>query len=305
MVDALSVIVRTMPSRAAFLDDCLFILSNQDYSPIEVLVVVQIKPNEKDTTNQAITRWRPLFSALKVVTHEADSDARSRALNLGLKAATGSYIAFLDDDDKVYPHHYSRLISRIQETDAVWAFADTVQTLIDPFGRVRKRWMPYRRLRYSWLDLLAGNFIPIHAYVFDRRKVPDLLFDEQFSRLEDYDFLLRLAKGKRPIYIRRPGCAYCIRDDTTNSVSLHSDQSIILWEQMEKRVRMKNINRNLAFVLWINKIIRRYILGAVRNPGLAVRSVLRRSNALRRMHHFMRGIVNRTIRQESRRRSRY
>jgi hypothetical protein len=42
---------------------------------------------------------------------------------------------------------------------------------------------------------LENNFLPLHSFVLDRSRsqLPMPWFDERLSRLEDYDFLLRLA----------------------------------------------------------------------------------------------------------------
>ncbi len=299
MVERLSVIIRSQTGREHFLDECLFILSNQTYREIEALIVVQTRPGCRESTEQIVTCWRPLFADLKVICHESISDARSRALNIGMKNASGPYIAFLDDDDKVYPDHYRRLIKAIQKSGRSWAYADTVQTLIDQQGRVRKRWQPYIRRRFSYTDLLAGNFIPIHSYVFDRRQAPGLFFDERLCRLEDYDFLLRLAKASSPMYVRRTGCAYCLRDDATNSVSCRSDEARLLWKQMDEIVRQK-IAREVPLILRASARARRFTLRPGRQILRAARSWLGRFRSARLLY----GLIHRIWNAGTRRRAR-
>ena len=44
-------------------------------------------------------------------------------------------------------------------------------------------------------EMLIENFCPIHSFVLDRNLVDpsDLFFEERISRLEDYDFFLRIC----------------------------------------------------------------------------------------------------------------
>jgi hypothetical protein len=55
-------------------------------------------------------------------------------------------------------------------------------------------------LNATFEDLLKTNFCPIHSFMVDRSKISedDLRFDARITRLEDYDFLLRVC-SKYPI----------------------------------------------------------------------------------------------------------
>ncbi|MEB3767349.1 glycosyltransferase family 2 protein [Acinetobacter sp. MD2] len=219
--NALSIIIRTMPGREKFLDKCLFLLTCQTYSEIEPIIVIQ-KKQDSDSTNhltQTIQVWKNSFPKLQVITHTADYDARALSLNLGKKAATGRFLAFLDDDDKVYPEHYSKLIDPLLTKEYVWAYSDIIQAYYNEYGQLTARNTPFKRDHYSFLNHLKGNFIPIHSFVLDLTKVDsNLLVDESFTKHEDYDFLLRLAFKHEPLYIPSFTAEYCIRTDGSNTI---------------------------------------------------------------------------------------
>lgn len=222
MNNTLSIVIRTMPGRERFLDKCLFILSGQDYSDVEVVIVAQKLTEESATTELEATaeQWRDHFPSMRVLTHISETDARARSLNIGKRAAGGRYLAFLDDDDKVYPNHYSRLIESLRESDYAWGYADIVRALYNEYGQLVSRSAPFRRDGYSYLDHLRGNFIPIHSFVIDTGRaigIGDV--DESMSRNEDYEFILRLAFKHEPLYVPGFGAEYCIRSDGSNTVS--------------------------------------------------------------------------------------
>ncbi|MCY0388759.1 glycosyltransferase family 2 protein [Robbsia sp. Bb-Pol-6] len=221
MTERISVVIRTMPGREAHLEKCLFILQGQTYSAIEVVVVVQrLRQNDGIASIERIVdRERHAFHDMRLFEHVCAADARSKSLNIGKRHASGRYLAFLDDDDKLYPEHYDKLISALRESDRAWAYADTIRALHNKWGQVIERSRPWQRDRYSYLDHLRNNFIPIHSFIIDRTRVSHLGdVNEALSMNEDYEFLLRLAFGHEPLYVPFPGAEYCIRGDGSNTV---------------------------------------------------------------------------------------
>jgi glycosyltransferase involved in cell wall biosynthesis len=222
MNEAVSIIVRTMPGREKFLDKCLFVLAGQNYSPIEVVIVAQALRDTDSFTEikSTVERWHHWFWNTQVICHVSATDARARGLNLGKHAAQGRYLAFLDDDDKVYPNHYARLIEPLGKTDFAWAYGDIIRALYNEHGQLVSRSAPFKRDAYSFLDHLRGNTTPIHSFVMDAARTEDVGdVDESLSRGEDYEFILRLAYRHEPLYVPGFGAEYCIRNDGSNTVS--------------------------------------------------------------------------------------
>ncbi|MGI4855369.1 MAG: glycosyltransferase family 2 protein [Janthinobacterium lividum] len=221
MTECISVVIRTMPGREAHLEKCLFILQGQTYPAIEVVVVAQRLHRNDSIAGIAkiIERERHAFHAALLFEHVSAEDARSKSLNIGKRQSNGRYLAFLDDDDKVYPEHYEKLITSLNESDKAWAYADTVRALHNKWGQLIERSRPWQRDGYRYLDHLRGNFIPIHSFIIDRARVSNLgEVNETLAMNEDYEFLLRLALGHEPLYVPFPGAEYCIRNDGSNTV---------------------------------------------------------------------------------------
>nr|WP_278499646.1 glycosyltransferase family 2 protein [Paraburkholderia fungorum] len=244
-----------MPGRERHFDRCLFILSGQTYENIEICVVVQYSGDETELTliRQIAERWRQAFKGLHVILNASDTDARAHSLNLGLQTSNGRYVAFLDDDDKVYPPHYERLISALTGSEFAWAYSDVVRAGFNKDGQLVSRTMPFRRDRYSFLFHLQDNFIPIHSFLIDRERAPDMpSVDETLCRLEDYDFLLRLAVLHEPLYVHFVGCEYCIREDGTNSVMEGTEhlRTMLKKKQVWNDARIKLETKKYALIGW-------------------------------------------------------
>lgn len=260
MSGLLTVVIRTMPGREKFLDKCLFVLSNQTYPDIEVVVVAQQLGEHDclDALHSMEARWASRFNGLKIETHISEDDARARSLNIGKKLATGRYLAFLDDDDKVYPEHYKKLINSLQKTNHAWAYTDIIRALYNENGQLISRSVPFKRDAYSFFDHLHENFIPIHSFVIDTSRAIGIGdFDEEMSRLEDYEYLLRLAFKYKPVYIQGISAEYCIRTDGSNSTcegtgTLNQQkQKAQLWSTARDILAQKKLQN---FGWWIREV---------------------------------------------------
>ena len=96
-----SVIVNTY-NRGALLDDALRGLDGLDYPDFEVIVV---NGPSTDTSAEVIARRAPTIKALR-----CDQANLSISRNIGIAAASGAIIAFIDDDAVPHPQWLRRLI---------------------------------------------------------------------------------------------------------------------------------------------------------------------------------------------------
>jgi hypothetical protein len=206
--DGLSVVLRTHGAgRLPLLDQALFSIAVQSVRAVQVIVVVQghevaVADVEGLIARQPFDPVDPARPHRVVFVDNPDRrDRRAQLLNQGIDHAQGRYLAFLDDDDVVYPTGYRRLIDRLSHSEAAIAVGGTVRA---DLKRMDGHWITCRK--FDWVsigssqrDLFDRNFLPLHSFVIDRTRVTasDLRFDESLARLEDYDFLLRLAARYR------------------------------------------------------------------------------------------------------------
>lgn len=112
-----------------------------------------------------------------------------RARNLGVDIASGSHIAYLDDDDLWEPHHLRRLL----RAGTAVAYAD-VERRIQEGDRVLRSEYPYA-LPFSRSALLVGNYIPLIALLHERACVDEAGgFDPSCDLLEDWEMILRWSR---------------------------------------------------------------------------------------------------------------
>lgn len=234
--NTLSVIIRShKEERLSLLDETLFSLAIQYWEDIEIIIALQ--NGTEDFKNKVIKliEKQPFHhnSKFQVITVNIppNFDGRSSLLNHGINCAKGRYIAFLDDDDFVYQHCYQTLITQLRTSTypIVIGGCRTAQ-IKDEFGNsyIEKKENPFN-WGNSKLDLITDNFIPIHSYVIDRTRIAqtDFYFDENFSLLEDYEFLLRLASKYE--------FDFTVFNNIVCEYRLHSDNSLPFSETLTDR----------------------------------------------------------------------
>lgn len=201
--DQLDVVVRFHDlRRLSELERCIFSLVGQNYRPLHIIVVLQrFAVNEVEEVRAALSPLLRLEESpdLSILnwSHEEPADARSALLNLGLSAAQGRYLAFLDYDDAVYPEGYELLIARLRKTEAAIVFGSVRPMRVEvyeTFVYAGEVFTP-NYAGSGLTDLFEHNFCPLHSYLIDRQRVPaSFLFFEPFLTIEeDYDLLLRIC----------------------------------------------------------------------------------------------------------------
>ncbi|EKD97305.1 MAG: hypothetical protein ACD_23C00976G0002, partial [uncultured bacterium] len=201
-IPLVSVIIRSMDRPT--LVDALDSLALQTYSNIEVVLV-----NAKGSEHQKIDQWRGRFPVRMVGTGE--QLPRSRAANMGLDAAHGEYLMFLDDDDWFEAGHIQKLVAAIRqhpEFKVAYAGVRCVDGRKSPL--TNKFDTPF-----DAVQIVAGNFIPIHAVLFTR----DLLdlgcrLDESLDLYEDWDFWIQLSRHSNFLKIDGLSAVYRIAQQT-------------------------------------------------------------------------------------------
>ena len=189
-------------SRTAELTRCVFSLVAQSYRPLRIIIAAQRFSDDGLAAVRAALA--PLLDGegevdLTIVnwTDPEPADARSVLLNMGVQAAEGRYLAYLDYDDVLYPDAYELLVDRLRKTGAAIAFASVrimqLQVYDNFFYTAEKVVAPFSGR--TLMDLFRNNFCPIHSYVIDREQVAPEIFTFSTTLLmeEDYDVLLRIC----------------------------------------------------------------------------------------------------------------
>jgi glycosyltransferase involved in cell wall biosynthesis len=187
-----SVILPTR-NRAALLRRAIDSVVAQSYQRWELLVV---DDGSEDQTPQVLAS----VSDSRLRPQRTDGVGVGAARNLGLEAAAGDIVAYLDDDNLMYPEWLRSV---------VWALARRPDAEVLYGARIVDEpalaglsteglsapivFLPYDRAR-----LERGNYIDL-GVIAHRAGLPEATFDETLATHGDWDLMLRLTKDRPPL----------------------------------------------------------------------------------------------------------
>lgn len=193
-----SAIVRSMDRES--LSQALQSLADQRHPNLEIVVVNAKGPGHRPLPPQ-LGRY-----PLRLVGTGEPLD-RSRAANVGLDAAQGDLIFFLDDDDIVYPEHVETLVQALADNPTMRCAYAGVRVEFYRDGQLVGVFdlnQPFDRHR-----LWGRNFLPIHAVLFERSLLAlGCRFDESLEVYEDWDFWTQLSQHTDFVHVDRVTCCY-------------------------------------------------------------------------------------------------
>ncbi|AFL81731.1 glycosyl transferase [Aequorivita sublithincola DSM 14238] len=231
----LSVIVRTMGKDMELLKKAIDSIFRNTYPNIELIVVFQGTDDAlfQKIESEVSAVWE--YRKIQFIQNKTDEDERSKNLNLGLEAAKGLYIAFLDDDDYVAENHYKNLILAIEKEKTDLAFC--IANVVDEKGQPKPGLFEERYI--DKLSFYKDNFITIHSFVVTREVIErlDLKFEERLQLAEDYLFLLPIYMKETVSFVEERSCYYRI-------VSKES-QSFTAYEESGKRDQQYKLLKTL------------------------------------------------------------
>lgn len=184
-----SVVIPTR-NRAALLGRALDSALGQTYAPLEVIVVSDGSEDETEHLMREAEKSRENVRFLSYFPGRGGNHAR----NMGIQAARGAWVAFLDDDDEWLPDKL-RLQMELAKTDPEMGLICTAFTYIQDATGYRRYFCPSAPYDAS-RAILAENCVGSTTTVMARHELLDAcgLFDEEMPARQDYDMWVRLCQ---------------------------------------------------------------------------------------------------------------
>lgn len=190
MEDVLVSIVIPTRNRSSLLGRAVRSALGQTYKNIEVIIVDDASTDDTFAVTQTFI---DKMSRIRYIQHSLPRGGNA-ARNSGILAATGLFIAGLDDDDEFTADRIARLV---QEYDPKYSVIAARNVLVTATGRQRSPYLPLVSLD----TLLYYNCIGNQVLVERERILAVGLFDEQLLRFQDYDMWVRLVQRYGPARI--------------------------------------------------------------------------------------------------------
>ena len=180
--------VLTTRDRPALLLEAIASVGRQSHLELELVLVRDGGAALDDAARTALDGLE--FPAI-VLEHDDPSEGTARSRNRGVERARGDAIAFLDDDDLWDPGHVKQLADALaRDPDATVVYSDT---------RLRNEATEAERilaLDFKPAVFVRDGFIPPSA-LLTRRDAFERFggFDPEFTYSEDWEWLIRVARG--------------------------------------------------------------------------------------------------------------
>ncbi len=191
-------------------------LAAQTFQDFEVIVVNDAGCEVGFVVNACVDRHR-----ITTITHDRNRGLAA-ARNSGLRAAKGTYIAYLDDDDRYLPHHLETLVTYLEQHESQVAYTDAwrvQERQIDGMYVETGRDVPYS-CDFNPADLLVSNYFPVLCVMHARQCVEAVGgFDESLYAHEDWDFWIRMATRFPFTHLRVTTAEFTWRSDGTSMTS--------------------------------------------------------------------------------------
>lgn len=199
MAGLLSVIVPVFNGER-FLESCLDSLRTQHYSNREVLMIDDGSTDKTSGICAAFAASDPRFIYIR-----KENGGVSSARNLGLKRASGEWIAFADADDNVEPEMYTRLAEELERgADLAVCGFYSGESAEKPASNAEKL-SGEEALRKLFTDYDFQMAVWNKLYRKEIIQAGDLAFDEDLTHGEDGLFLCRyLRRCSQVAWIKEP-----------------------------------------------------------------------------------------------------
>jgi glycosyltransferase involved in cell wall biosynthesis len=270
-----SIVIPTY-NHADLLNQALQSVLDQQYGDWEVLVVDN---NSNDHTNEVVLSFNDnRIKLLKI--YNRGVIAKSR--NMGINAAKGEWVAFLDSDDYWYPTRLAIVAEKIQCTD-VYDVMSTNEVIVNQQAGTRRirKYGPYSDFFYETL-LTKGNMLSTSATIVRKKFLDkhDILFSERkdFIAVEDYDMWLQCAQAEAKFnFIDSVEGEYLIHNNNISKNKLMNRVNLIALlkahldiSNKHKRKLANKINSRIFFNTALNDLNSGDFLSAVRMIAQAI-----------------------------------
>jgi GT2 family glycosyltransferase len=201
-----SVVVPTK-DRADVLPATLDSVLAQSYPHLELVVV---DDGSTDATAEVVGRYVDVDERVRFVQQPNAGVAAAR--NTGVRAATGSLLAYLDSDNTWEPDFLTAAVGTLLDVRARAVYAGSELRSED---RLAYRGRPFDREL-----ILERNYIDCITLVHDRALLDEVGgWDESLRRVVDWDLLLRLSEVTDLVYVPVIASSYDVWDETGDRIT--------------------------------------------------------------------------------------
>lgn len=196
-------------NRKKYILNCVNSIINQTYPPIEIIVV-----DDYSTDGTADELKKLDCKILKVISLEKNGGAQV-ARNVGIKAATGDWIAFCDSDDWWLKDKLEKQVRKLESSGRKVSStgAEVLQN-----GNSSERWTDGKEGMILSELIQNKTYLLFQGMLIKKECLYEIgLLDERVKAYQEFDTAIRLALRYEVDYINEPLFVYNIHNEETIS----------------------------------------------------------------------------------------
>lgn len=254
-----SVVIPTH-NRVELLEQALNSVMCQSYKDLEIIV---ISDGSTDKTDIKVNEYKKIDSRIKYISYYPNKGG-NHARNVGIKNATGEFIAFLDDDDEWESHKIELQVREFSKNSKVGLVYTGIEIIYKDNG-VSYKSLPTKTGDLS-KEILIHNCIGTTSTVMIKKEFLKKSggFDENLKALQDYDLWIRICQLANVGAVKKPLLKYNnfdsidqISDDLEKykiAIDYIDSKYKSLYESANKEIKFKH--QQSSYMLLANKGLR-------------------------------------------------
>jgi glycosyltransferase involved in cell wall biosynthesis len=276
-----------MPSynHAQYISEAIDSVLEQNIRDIELIIIDDCS---RDNSKEIILNYKKKDARIRTIFHEENLGI-AKTYNDGLDAAEGKYVAILDSDDVWRKNKLEKQLSILHANEdlVVWSEGRIINREGKPTGQTFTQIQYASRKRKSG-DILGillfDNFILDSSLIVKKSNVDGVRFDHNLKYLNDYKFVVDLAKNFKYYFIKEQLVDYRVHGKNTITQDQESwMKDEILVRQyfldryaMKSQIRADMFNRisSAYFALGEKEHARQIILKALSQKSINFGSLL-------------------------------
>jgi len=184
---------------------------NQTYTDFELII---IDDASKDKSKEIIKAYKEKDSRIRAIFHN-ENKGIARTMNEAIEKASRKFLALFSSDDVWVKDKLKKQLEVLKKNEnlVVWSEGLVINALGNPNGELFTQKHGALKRKKSgdiFEELLKGNYICGQSVIFKKENINSIKYDEKLKYLNDYKFMVNLARRYEFYFIPEPLIMYRI-----------------------------------------------------------------------------------------------
>lgn len=200
-------------NRRKIISNAIDSVLNQYFKNYEIIIV---DDGSNDNSEEFIKeKYLKFFKKNKIKYFKINHQGVSAARNIGLNHASGNVIAYLDSDNQWNSKYLNTMLLDLDSKDYHCAYCN-VNIINQNTGMEYTLNHDFNRKK-----ILESSFIDLNGFIHKKQLYDDLKgFDEELSRLVDWDLIIKYTKNNTPLHINET-LVNCFLSSELNNITFN------------------------------------------------------------------------------------